>query len=478
MAHRNIGHLVKLVEFYSVDCDVFIHIDKKQHINEEDIQRLRTYSQVKYVSQRYEVHWGGTSVLDCELYLLRVALENSNANYFHLISGQDYPVRSLQHFLQFFESNCGREFIHYVRIPNPNWEDNTYRRLQFYYPYDYAVGQEKPKRWVREQIRMQQERGIRRPIPTEFDRLYGSSQWFSITRGAVQQLLDYTTDNPSLYQKMWMTFAPEECYVATVLVNLIGKDKITPCNHRFIRWHYENGNRPANLGREHFGYLLEREYLLARKIEYPCSEDLLGLIDKYLLKDVELKIGPTGGWIYDGYLKYKYEEAFFRLVTQLCQELGIRSAIDMGCGAGFYVMQWRRLGLPFAGYDANPFTPMLSSILLPQGDCPCGTADITEDLDIDSPFELVVCKDVLPYVPNTFLHKSVTNLARLSSHFILLSWKSDVKEPMDVMDCAALFADFENEGFIIEKYLTARTQVMLKRIDCVVLMKKGTALIN
>lgn len=49
---------------------------------------------------------------------------------------------------------------------------------------------------------------------------------------------------------------------------------------------------------------------------------------------------------------------------------------------------------------------------------------------------------------------------------------------MDAIDCAALFADFENEGFIIEKYLTARTQVTLKRIDCVVLMKKGTALIN
>ena len=62
-----------------------------------------------------------------------------------------------------------------------------------------------------------------------------------------------------------MTFAPEECYVATVLVNLMDKEDIVPWNHRFIRWKHENGNRPANLGCEHFRYLLEDEYLFARK---------------------------------------------------------------------------------------------------------------------------------------------------------------------------------------------------------------------
>jgi len=93
---------------------------------------------------------------------------------------------------------------------------------------------------------------------------------------------------------MWMTFAPEECYVATVLVNLMDKEDIVPWNHRFIRWKHENGNRPANLGCEHFRYLLEDEYLFARKIEQPCSTVLLDRIDRYLLQDREIGLTKTG----------------------------------------------------------------------------------------------------------------------------------------------------------------------------------------
>ena len=102
---------------------------------------------------------------------------------------------------------------------------------------------------------------MKRPIPDEFDHLYGGSQWFSISRHAATTLLDYTDRSPSFYGRMWMTFAPEECYVATVLVNLLDKDSIEPWNHRFIRWKYENGNRPANLGCEHFRFLLDKGYL-------------------------------------------------------------------------------------------------------------------------------------------------------------------------------------------------------------------------
>lgn len=82
--------------------------------------------------------------------------------------------------------------------------------------------------------------------------------------------------------------------MATVLVNLMDKEDIVPWNHRFIRWKHENGNRPANLGCEHFRYLLEDEYLFARKIEQPCSTVLLDRIDRYLLQDREIGLTKTG----------------------------------------------------------------------------------------------------------------------------------------------------------------------------------------
>lgn len=109
-----------------------------------------------------------------------------------------------------------------MHLPHPKWEGNTFRRLQYYYPYDYAQGKENPKKWVRNEVRLQHAKGLKRPIPDEFDHLYGNSQWFSITRQATEKLLEYTDRSPSLYRRMWMTFAPEECYISTVLVNLMG----------------------------------------------------------------------------------------------------------------------------------------------------------------------------------------------------------------------------------------------------------------
>ena len=476
LAHKNISQLCRLVRYFKRDCDIYIHIDKKQPIDIEEENRLYAYQQVKLVSRKYCVNWGGTSVLNSEIFLLRTALKTSNADFFHLISGQDYPTRPFEYFLKFFEDNAEKEFISYMHLPHPSWEDNTFRRFQYFYPYDYAIEQLNPREWVMEQVKTQVVIGKKRPIPDEFDHLYGSSQWFSITRKAATILLDYTDQHPQFYRRMWMTFAPEECYVATVLVNLIGKEKIEPWNHRFIRWKYENGNRPANLGCEHFRYLLENECFFARKIELPISTILLDKIDQYLHKDSPIKLNyNTGCWIYNGFLKYGYDKKFADYVARMWYEVDAKTGLDMGCGAGLYVAQWRNRGLSFAGYDANPYTKMLSSLLLPKNDTPCGIADLTENLETDDKFDLVVCKDVLPYIPQEKEYTAIHNLSKLSAHFLVLSWEVP-KEHYSIshrhITEENLLSLLKNERFIKEKYMTANLRVILNSKNCCILSKQ------
>lgn len=481
LAHKDIEFVCRLVRYFHTNCEVFVHWDRKQSLTPEQVARLKSYRQVKSVTQVYEVNWGGTSILDCELYLFQIALEKSDADYFHLISGQDYPTRPLNSFFDFFEKNKGKEFLQYVHLPHPNWGNNTFDRLLYYYPYDYASKKEQPRQWVREQVQQQRERGIKRPIPTEFDHIYGSSQWFSVTRKAVELMLEYTQNTPAFYQHIWMTFAPEECYMATVFVNLLGTENVVAWNCRFIRWEYENGNRPANLADEHFHYLLEREYLFARKIETSCSLGLLDNIDKYLLNDdADIKQLPTGGWVYDGFLKYGYEAVFCRFVQQLYWDMGVRTALDMGCGCGYYVSQWRRKGLSFAGYDSNPHTEVLSRMLLPEGDTVCGVADLTEkDLRIPVTFDLVVCKDVLPYIPQDKEKIAIKNLARLSSHAILVSWNTTPALSLRCreIDEAKLIQSFKEEGFVVERYMTARLHVIWQKNKCCLFLKDGKQLL-
>ena len=113
-------------------------------------------------------------------------------------------------------------------------------------------------------------------------------------------------------------------------------------------------------------------------------------------------------------------------------------------------------------------------MLLPKGDEVCEVADLTEELYVPEPFDLVVCKDVFPYIPCEYEAAAIRNLVQLSSRFILLSWSTassipacrDIEEDM-------LIKAFADEGFTIEPYMTARLHVLLKRKDCCLLIRSG-----
>lgn len=476
LAHKNLQHVIRLIEYFEKACSVIVHIDKKVKVPSEIMEKIAKYPQVVGVYQQHNVNWGGFNMLKCEIDMIYCAINATNSNYIHLISGQDYPVRPLDSFLNFFE-NKDDDFIQYTHLPNPCWEDNTYRRFQYYYPYDIAADQKRPKLWVLEQVKEQQKRGIKRPIPDEFDHLYGGSQWFSITRASACTLLDYTKKNPNLYNRMWMTFAPEESYVATVLVNLTEKGKVIGSNYRYIRWKNENGNRPANLGPEHFYYLLEQDYLFARKFEYPVSEPLLHLIDTYLLKDSDLVVMQNGGWKYNGYLKYQYNAQFKDFIIRFCMDVCVQTAVDIGCGSGYYVSSWRRAGLHFDGYDANPYTPLLSTHLLESGESPCNTADLVSDIEGLRTYELAVCKDVLTYIPNESLKQAVRNLCRISSHYIIVcNIENDSTYPIqNDVNLDTITSMMSIYGYEEEEYMTARLKVVLRDANESIIYKKNNS---
>lgn len=136
LAYNNFEILNHLVDYFKIDCYVLIHIDKKVVVNDDLMLELKAKSQVVDVYQKFTIHWGGYSILECELFLLKEAIRLTDANYFHLISGQDYPIKPLSVFLRYFDQRNGWEFISYVHIPHKNFQENTYDRFCYYLPYD------------------------------------------------------------------------------------------------------------------------------------------------------------------------------------------------------------------------------------------------------------------------------------------------------------------------------------------------------
>lgn len=278
MAHRDIQLLKHLVRYFTHDCYVFIHIDKKSRITGADVESLIVHPQVCGIYREYDVHWGGFSMLEAELSLLNHALSECDADYFHLISGQDYPIKPLSNFLDFFESHRNVSFIEYNPKPVHLWPLREQWRYRFFLPYDRIDARSAERQKLRNWVSQQQRCRFMRRLPDQFTNLYKGSQWFSITRADAQLIVSYTQTQPAFYERLRYTFAPEETYVTTLLV-YSSTNMLQNNNLRYIRWYRENGSNPSILGPEHYHDIMNSDALFARKMTSPTSDMLISELD-------------------------------------------------------------------------------------------------------------------------------------------------------------------------------------------------------
>ena len=107
-AHAYPELLFKIVnELNASNHFFFIHIDKKgkDMLSSSCIRELKLYQNVILLSD-YQVNWGGASQFKVTVRLLFEALLYiPKMDYFHLISGQDFPLKSNKEFDSFFEKN-------------------------------------------------------------------------------------------------------------------------------------------------------------------------------------------------------------------------------------------------------------------------------------------------------------------------------------------------------------------------------------
>ncbi|MDX1512280.1 MAG: class I SAM-dependent methyltransferase [Gammaproteobacteria bacterium] len=106
-------------------------------------------------------------------------------------------------------------------------------------------------------------------------------------------------------------------------------------------------------------------------------------------------------------------------------DLAVRRVLDMGCGMGTWKKEIRRhfprasyTGVEYSGYLCNRFGWEQSSV---------------DEFESDRPFDLVICQDVLQYLPDRRAASAIDNLASLcrgALYFAVLT-KKDWRENCD-----------------------------------------------
>jgi hypothetical protein len=287
-AYRNPLLLERVIAKLSIPgCEFFLHIDGKTNI--EEFRNIRG-DQIHFCEKRVVVNWAEFSGVRAILLLLRAALAAPGTyDYFVLLSGSEYPLKSAGYIRSFLSKHYGLELISLVKIPNesagkPLCRINTVR-----------MESSKPIR--RFAVRALAKLGVaQRDYRNYLGDLaaYSGNTWWVLTRGACQYIADFVETNPHVEKYFQDTFAPEEMFFHTILGNSAFASRIRR-NVLYEDWVAE-GAHPAMITARHVshfesegGLWLEDIYgsgeaLFARKFDDHRSE-LLERIDEMIRRN-------------------------------------------------------------------------------------------------------------------------------------------------------------------------------------------------
>lgn len=214
LAHNNPLHLNRLISALKTEhSDIFLHVDKKS----TGFISLPDESNVMLIKNTVAVHWGGFSVTQAILNLLQEASAIGKYDYFILISGADYPVKSNANIFRFLQQHQGEEFINLCKMPEMN---KTFDRVEYFY-FDYQRGlgiSSLSKRVINELLRLPL---FKRKYPEPYSHftLYGGSTWFVLSKKCIDYILQFISNNPKFVDFYKNTLNADEMFFQTIIGN-------------------------------------------------------------------------------------------------------------------------------------------------------------------------------------------------------------------------------------------------------------------
>lgn len=287
IAHNNPVILKKILLLYDhEDIDFYIHIDKKSNVDFNGLGEDLSNSKVVFVD-RMNVYWAHDSQMKIELKLLKEA-HKYNYDYYHLISGVDYPLQTKKQFFDFFEAHNGKEFVEFA--PIHLYEENKIEaRIKYYHIWmkniksTNVLYRKISNVFYRLALSIQKLVKVDRVKSLDIPLHYGSN-WFSIS----DKFASYTIEKERwLLKHFGSTSCTDELFLQTLMFSssfyeknyFNHLDQSTP-KGRYVDW--KRGN-PYTFTEADLTELLEaKNCLFARKFDWDSNHEIIELLDKEL----------------------------------------------------------------------------------------------------------------------------------------------------------------------------------------------------
>lgn len=253
------------------DIDCYLHIDKKADFEEQVIHRENVF--VLPREKRVSVKWAQISQVDATLNLLHMA--NGGYDYYWLISGQDWPLRSTDEIINFFKKHNGENFVRYWNSKNygKHQQNNLDKRNQIYFPLD-IIGRKSWQKIVK-RVYVELTGGynktwkifMRKQLETDF---YFGSSWWALTGETVEWIINYLGQHEDYYIFYKNTVCPDESFFQTLVMMSPYADNKTD----YLTYlHFSEGaNSPDILRASDFPQAKESGCLVMRKVDMDVDD--------------------------------------------------------------------------------------------------------------------------------------------------------------------------------------------------------------
>lgn len=258
--------------------DIFIHMDKKNKgYDPEETKKLLKHSNL-YHTKRLSVNWGGYNQIATELLLLEEATSKGKYQYYHLLSGEDLPIKPMQIIHKTFDEINGLECVSFAGN-----KDVTGDRVRQYHLFRNHIKRGKNKILAgieKVSVKFQKIIHVYRNKDVNF---YKGINWFSITDAFARYVVS---------QKEWIhkifkfSSCADELLIQTLVMNSEFKDHIHQGNSnesifRLIQFVKES---PREFIMDDWKELEESKMLFARKFNSNKSPELIEKLVEKLKK--------------------------------------------------------------------------------------------------------------------------------------------------------------------------------------------------
>lgn len=270
LSHCDFYILEKTVQVLDEEnVGIFIHVDKKAKNFDETSVKNKVKKAFLCFVERKKIHWGGYSIVDAELRLFASAFQKGY-DYYHLMSGQDMLIKSLDYVDYFMEKHEGKEFLdcdtekQVASYMDKRALEERFRYYHFFRDTD-VFGKEYLERFF---VKIQKRIKVDRLKNTFY---YGKgSQWASLSHKAVGKLLE---NREWIRKHFRLTSCADEIYKQTVLLN----EGFLPFfyeNQRLIMWEPQTSH-PKTFCKNDWEMLLESKCLFARKFSTVKDKEIV-----------------------------------------------------------------------------------------------------------------------------------------------------------------------------------------------------------